>query len=144
LITANEIAEINHQIRERSQVDHSIPYGAQPGETASLVKLNAIVGRIPPMSPVDQDAWLLRAIILVQPFPDANHRTAVLAAEFFLKGTGVRFEPSVDAAKEFQRRVTAAPFKILGGYDDAPLAVLVFWHDDVMEICRSFVRAWLS
>ena len=144
MITADEISAINRRIRELAREDPSILYGAQPGENASLVKLDAIVSRIPPLSHVGQAAWLLRAIILVQPFPDANHRTGVAAAEVLLRRAGLPFKPTTEAAGRFQRKVAAARYQLLGGYDDAPLSILNQWDDAVMTACQGFVSESLS
>jgi len=138
-ITADEIEEINDAIRELSLTDKEIGYGVEPGERVSLRRLEAIVAGVPDAPPTDQAAWLLRALVLVQPFPDANHRTGVAAAELILRRRGLRFRPSVERAATFQRVVTSARYKLLGGYDDAPLTVLSHYADPVYDACRTFI-----
>lgn len=96
-------------------------------------------GRVPDAPPREYAAWLIRAIVLVQPFPDANHRTAVTAAELALRRESVRFAPALEQARAFHRDVSNARRSVLGGYGDAPLTVLENWDDEVMWVCRAFV-----
>lgn len=139
MISADEIEAINRDLRDLSRTDPAIKYGLVD-EPANLRALQKIVELIPKARPTQQAAWLLRAIILVQPFPDGNHRTALVAAELLLKRSGIRFEPSVEAASKFQRDISGARFRLLGGYDDAPLSILERGGDPVLELCASFVE----
>ena len=143
-ISAAEIAEINERIYEMSRTNPKILYGREQDEGPSMRRLTAIVESIPGGEVVDQAAWLLRAIILVQPFPDANHRTAMAAATLLIEREGMGFDPPVHEAEEFQRAVSSARFQLLGGYDDAPLAVLDSADDPVLSICRVFVERHLT
>lgn len=99
---------------------------------------------VPLADVVTQAAWIMRTLILLQPFPDGNHRTAMLAAGWILKRSGFRFRPSPDDAAAFQETVSGARFKRLGGYDDAPLSVVGDWHDEVFDCCLKFIEGSLS
>ena len=139
MITAEEVDSINRRIRELARTDAAVHYGLAevPTKRAAVIE---IVRRIPNREPVHQAAWLMRAIILVQPFPDANHRTALLSAELLLERSGVRFDPTTRDAERFQREVSGARYRLLGGYDDAPLSVLDNPEDPVFELCRGIVE----
>lgn len=143
-ISVKEILAFNERLHEISREDPKVQYGLSNGERASVRRLEAIVERIPNGQADEQAAWLLRAIILVQPFPDGNHRTALAAARMILERDGHTFAPSVEDAEAFQRAISSARYRLLGGYDDAPLSILGSWDDAVMETCRRFVRDHLA
>jgi prophage maintenance system killer protein len=140
-LTADELEAINDAIFERSKDDRTIHYGAREEFPTSRSRLAAIVSAAPEMPPREAAAWLIRAIVLIQPFPDGNHRTAVTAAELVLRRRGVAFAPTPEQARTFHREVSNARRSALGGYDDAPLSALVHWDDEVMRVCRGFVGA---
>jgi len=143
MITSDEVEAINRKLRDLARTDPAIKYGLADSPT-NVNALKAIVRRLPTGPPTLTAAWLLRAIILVQPFPDGNHRTALLAAELLLQRSGIRFDPSVEDASSFQREISSARYRLLGGYDDAPLSVLDRPEDPVLELCQKFVEACIS
>ena len=139
-LSAEELLEIHREVREQALADPASRYEDPAGQGPSVSRVQAIVGANPALGVVERAAWILRAIVLVQPFPDGNHRTGLLAAELLLGRDGIRFRPSPDAAAEFQRKVSSERFARLRGYDDAPLSVLVEWNDQVMACCLDFIH----
>lgn len=139
-ITADEIAAINERIRQLAATDPRIDYGLAGEVPIRTRALEAVAEGIPNATPEEAAAWLIRALILLQPFPDANHRTALAAAELLLGRAGRKFQPTVDSSREFQRHVSGARYRLLSGFDDAPLTVLDAVDDEVMALCREFVR----
>lgn len=139
-IAVEELIAINEEIKKRSRGDSAIDYGNMDGLPPSRPRLEAVVSALPDGTPLDQASWIPRALILVQPFADANHRTGIAAVELILRRAGVRFPLTVESAKAFQRAVSGARFRVLGGYDDAALSVLGQPEDEVAAICRAFVE----
>lgn len=143
-LAADDLEAINDAIFERSKRDRTIHYGAREDFPTSRKRLDAIINAAPEVPAREFAAWLIRAIVLIQPFADANHRTAVTAvtaAELSLRREGLRFAPTPSQAKTFHRDVSNARRSLLGGYDDAPLRVLEKRDDEVMRVCREFVNA---
>src|SRR6267378_6693880 len=140
MITSDEVEAINRKLRDLARTDPAVKYGLADSPT-KLIALKAIVQRLPKGPPARRAAWLLRAVILIQPFPDGKHRTALLAAELLLQRSGIRFDPGVEEASRFQREISSARYRLLGGYDDAPLSVLDRPEDLVLEMCQKFVEA---
>jgi len=138
-ITVDELLELHRLVKEQARLDPSLHYEDLEHRGPSASRLVAIVAAVPALNPSRTAAWLLRAIILVQPFPDGHHRTALMAAEVVLGRAGIRFRPGPDEAAAFQKEVTARRYRLLGGYDDAPLAILGSWEDEAMECCERFV-----
>jgi len=68
-------------------------------------------------------AYYLKNIILLQAFPDGNHRTALYAVELFLKINGYDFDYSAEEAYEFRRELTELCHISLG-----PLCALWFFQ----------------
>jgi hypothetical protein len=95
------------------------------------------------VEPAREAAWVLRAVILLQPFPDGNHRVGVLAAEVMIERRGLRLRPSPDAGAAFQKEVPSRRRRLLGGFQDAPLSTLADWDDEVMACCEEFIKAGL-
>jgi len=143
-ISAAELAQLNAAIERASRSDSRIAFENPEHQAPSQVRLAAIVKKLPATDAVRQAAWLLRAMILVQPFPDGNHRTGVLAADLLLQKAGITFRGPPDDGIAFQREVTARRYRLLKGYDDAPLIVLDHWDDEVMECCERFVRGGVN
>ena len=143
-ITVEELLEIHRHIKQQAANDRSIHYSDLEGRGPSIGRLEAIVKAFPAL-PVDASAaWILRAVILTQPFPDGNHRAGIGAAELVLQDGGKVLRIDLESGAEFQRDVSAARRERLGGYDDAPLSSLTDWDDKVMACCVAFVRAHAS
>ena len=143
-ITVDELLEIHRDIKEQAAADRTIHYSDIEGRGPSIPRLQRIVDAFPPLGPEESAAWIVRAIVLVQPFPDGNHRAAIGAAELVLRDAKIRFTVGLTDGAAFQREVSAARRERLQGYDDAPLAVLAPWDDSVMACCVAFVRAHSS
>jgi len=79
-------------------------------------------------------------MILVQPFPDGNHRTGLLAAQLMMERASFVIAFDEDAAAAFQRKVSGLRRARLGGFEDAPLLVLDSWDDEIHAWCERFLR----
>lgn len=143
-ISADELFAINKRIAALSLDDPSMRYDNPDQLPPSATRIDAIVSKVPVAEPIRQAAWIMRAIILLQPFADGNHRTALIASELVLERAHIRFLPTADHAQAFQEEVSHRRYVLLGGFEDAPLRVLEKGDDEVMQCCEDFIRKALD
>ena len=139
LISADELVAINERIAALTIDDPAMRYDNPDQIPPSAIRIKAIVSKVPIAEPIRQAAWIMRAIILLQPFADGNHRTALISSELVLDRVGIRFRPTADQAQAFQKEVSHSRYVLLGGFEDAPLSVLEDWDDEVMRCCEDFI-----
>ena len=78
-------------------------YSGEEVYPIELKKLKALIENIPKGDLLDITTYYLKNIILLQPFPDGNHRTALTSVEFFLNKNGYELSYTAEEALEFQK-----------------------------------------
>ncbi len=95
-LEVEHILEINEAIYRESLKDSKIDYSGKNDYTIKKEKIEKLVEMVPKGSLLDAATYYLKNIILLQPFPNANHRTALLSVEYFFEINGERLEYSKD------------------------------------------------
>ncbi len=82
LLTLENLLDINEQIKIRASKDHRIEYTGSEDYTIKIRGLKKLIELTPKNRTVIEIAtYYLKNIILLQAFPDANHRTALKEAD---------------------------------------------------------------
>ncbi len=89
-------------------------------------------------------AYYLKNIILLQAFPDGNHRTALYAVELFLKKNGYGFNYIPEEAYEFRKELYSRRLREYKTYEERPISILNEGDNQIFLFCREFVRAHIS
>jgi hypothetical protein len=143
-ISVAEFLEIRKDVEKQALAELGSRYDHPNRAEVSLPRLAAIAKGLPKGRPVEQAAWLLRAFALVQPFPDRNQLTGLVAAQLLLGRHDITFRPGAEEAARFQDAVGEMRFVRFGGYDDPGLSVLGDWEDELMQYCRGFIQETLE
>ena len=93
-LEVEHILEINEAIYRESLKDDKIEYSGKDLYPIKKEKIEKLVELVPKGSLIDTAIHYLKNIILLQPFPNANHRTALLSAEYFLELNGEKLKYS--------------------------------------------------
>jgi prophage maintenance system killer protein len=66
----------------------------------------------------------MKNIIILQAFPDGNHRTALYAVELFLKKNGCYFNYTPEEAYEFRKELYGRRLREYKTYEERPASIL--------------------
>ena len=135
--------EVHKGIQNRSINNKSIQYSGADIYEVRTDKLDAIISSVPEENCLDIAAYYLCSMIALQPFPDANHRTALMAVELFLNKNGYAIEYSGDDAVDFQKKFYKARFKVFNTYEERPTSILKDMNKTLLDICKEFLERHL-
>ncbi len=134
-LRTEEILKINRELAKRS-----VPYTGSEEYPVRREKVEHLVKNAPTRSPIDVAAYYLKTLPLLQPFPNGNHRTALIATEIFLKRKGYRFDYTEDEADQLRNQMLSLQFKIYGTYEELPEAVTAEPDNELFRLCRDFIK----
>jgi len=135
-LRVEEILEINRRIAECG-----VPYTGMEEYEVRKDKVEELVKNTPARSPTEIAAYYLKNISLLQPFPDANHRTALIAAEIYLNRKGYDLAYTAEEADALRNRMLELQWKIYGTYEEMPAEVLGEPDNELFRLCLEFIRA---
>ncbi|MFA4936060.1 MAG: Fic family protein, partial [Candidatus Methanoperedens sp.] len=93
LLTLEILVNINEQIKILASKDPRIEYSGSADYPVKIHELEKLIEKTPNNRDIFEiAAYYLKNIILLQAFPDANHRTALTATERFLEKNNYRFD----------------------------------------------------
>lgn len=141
LLTLENILDINEQIKIRSFNDARIEYTGIEDYPIKISVLKKLIELIPKNRTIEEiAAYFLKNIILLQAFPDANHRTALTAAERFLEINGYHFDYSPIEAYEFRKELYSKRLHDYRTYEEQPISVLKEADNQVFSLCLDFIK----
>lgn len=144
LLTLEDILEINEGLKADAQRDAKIEYSGSEDYPVKIHKLRALVEATFSKTTVsipEIATFYLKNIIVLQAFPDGNHRTALYAAELFLVMNGHSFDYTPDEAYIFRKELYARRLREYKTYEERPTSVLKEKDNQVSELCLEFIRA---
>jgi len=144
LLELEHIIEINEAIYRQSLSDKNIEYSGKNDYPVSLDKLKKLIENAPQDSLIEIATYYFKNIILLQPFPNANHRTALLAAEYFLQLNGKNLEYTKDEITSFHQTLFSIQFRIYKTYEQLGIDVLTEKKNEFYQYCKKFIEAHLS
>jgi prophage maintenance system killer protein len=138
------ILDVNELIRLKSKDNNDIDYSGEESYSIDLKKLNALIENTPNEDILNIAVYYLKNIILLQPFPDANHRTALACVELFLMKNELYLEYTTDDAVLFQKNAYRVRLSTYGHYDQHTISVLAKTEDDFSILCKDFIESNLT
>lgn len=96
------------------------------------------------MDIIDIATYYLKNIILLQPFPDGNHRTALTSVELFLNKNGYELSYTAEEALKFQKDAYNIRLEVYGHYGQHDISVLTKPADKFTKLCMEFIKGKLT
>lgn len=141
LLTLKNLLDINEQIKIRASKDHRIEYTGSEDYPIKIRELKKLIELTPKnMHILETAAYYLKNIILLQAFPDANHRTALTATERFLEKNGYSFDYTVVEAYQFRKELYSRRLHEYGTYEERSVPILKEPDNQVFLLCLEFVK----
>ena len=138
LLTLENLLDINEQLKEDAKRDHRIEYSGS--EDVQIYKLRKLIELAPNRNLLEIAAYYPNNIILLQAFPDGNHRTALYAVELFLKKNGYCLNYTPEEAYEFRKQLYGRRLREYKTYEERPASILNEEDNQVFLFCLEFVR----
>lgn len=142
LLTLANLLEINEQLRKDARRDHRIEYSGD--EEIQIYKLKKLIELTPKRTLHEIAAYYLKNIILLQAFPDGNHRTAFYSVELFLEKNGYGFNYEPTEAYEFRKELYGRRLREYKTYEERPTSILNEEDNQVFLFCLDFITAHIS
>jgi death-on-curing family protein len=143
-LEVEHILEINEAIYRESLEDDKIEYSGKEDYSIKMVKIEKLIDMVPKESLIDIATYYFKNIILLQPFPNANHRTALLSAEYFLEINGKTLEYSKDEITNFHQDSFKVQYKIYKTYEELGIKVLTEEQNEFYYYCKKFLEDHLT
>jgi prophage maintenance system killer protein len=144
MLELDHFLDTNEEIHQRSLKDKKIEYGGFEDYPIRTGRLEALIKKAPKDDVLDTATYYLKNMILMQPFADANHRTALMVVELFLKKNGFEFKYTADESYEFQKRLYSLRYKVYHTYEEIGTKVLSEGKNEVYAYCKEFLEKHLS
>lgn len=134
-LNVEEILNINQKLAR-----HEVPYTGSEDYPVRREKVERLVKNVPARSPISVAAYYLKNLTLLQPFPDANHRTGLIAARMYLERKGYRFDFTADEAEQLRDQMLNLQFKLYGTYEELSEVVTTEPDNEIFRRCRDFIK----
>lgn len=136
------LLDINENLRVDALKDPKIEYSGMKEYPIQIYKLKALVESVPTYRPfLEIAAYYLKNIILLQAFPDGNHRTALYAVELFFQMNGYRFDYIPEEAYQFRKELYNRRLREYKTYEERPVTILKEKDNPIFSLCLDFVKA---
>ena len=144
LLEIEHLVDVNDMICQKSKEQKEIIYSGNDVYPVQFRKLRTLIENTPKGDILTIATYYLKNIILLQPFPDGNHRTALASVELFLDKNGYDFHYSVEDAIILQKDAYNARLKVYGHYDQHDISIVKKPEDDFTNLCKNFLRSRLT
>jgi len=144
-LTLEDILDINEQIKIRSFKDGRIEYTGIEDYPIKIRMLEKLIEFIPKNRTIEEiSAYFLKNIILLQAFPDANHRTALTSIERFLEKNDYNFDYSPIEAYEFRKKLYTKRLHEYKTYEEQSIRILKEPDNQVFSLCLDFIKTHIK
>jgi len=141
LLKLEYLLDINELIKLRAFKDSRIEYTGSDEYTINIFALKKLIELTPKSRDITEiAAYYLKNIILLQAFPDGNHRTALMAIEMFLELNGHSIEYTATEANQFRKELFRRRFSAYETYEEMPIRILKEADNQVFYLCVEFVK----
>ena len=141
LLTLENLLDINEGIKADSKRDRRIEYSGSEDYPVKMFELRKLIEYTPSRDILEIAAYYLKNIVLLQAFPDGNHRTALYAAELFLLKNGYNFNYSPEEAYQFRKELYNRRLREYKTYEEMSVRVLRETDNQVFSLCMEFIKA---
>jgi prophage maintenance system killer protein len=136
--------DFSESIRDKSINDKDIKYTGFEEYPVREDKLKEMVDKTPSTDVISIAKYYLRSIILLQPFADANHRTALAAVELFLNKNGLEFNYNENEVIEFQKDLYTLRYKVYKTYEELGSEIINDEKNEIDDYCKKFIEGHLT
>jgi len=143
-LKGEHLLDINEEIYRESLEDNNIEYSGWDDYKININKIEALVANVPKTSLIEAATYYLKNIILLQAFPNANHRTAILAVEYFLKKNGRIFDYPMEELSEFHRESFHVQTEVYITLEAMSTKVLTDDKNEFYIYCLDFIERYLT
>ena len=140
LLEYQHFIDINEEIYRMSLEDKQIEYSGKDDYPIIKRKIRALVYNVPNGSVLDIASYYLSNLIQLQPFADANHRTALHSVKLFAYKNGMRFDYTGEEAQNFQ----IALYNTRKTYEAQDMDIIKDPDEKVVSLCRRFIEEHLT
>ncbi len=141
-LTLKHLLSINEGLKADSIRDPHIEYSGSEDYPIKVHELKKLIETVPKNRDIlEIAAYYLKNIILLQAFPDGNHRTGLYAVELFLSLNCYSFDYAQKEAYEFRKELYNRRLREYKTYEERPVSVLKEGDNQVFSFCLEFVKA---
>lgn len=141
LLTLEELLAINEELRLDAMRDPRIEYSGASDYPIKMNVLKKLIEYTPKRDILEIAAYYMRNIIILQSFPDGNHRTALYAVELLFEINGYKFDYAPEEAYEFRKELYNRRLQEYKTYEERPISVLKEVDNQVFSFCPGFVKS---
>jgi len=143
LLSSFEISYINRVIHEMSLYNLNIEYVRTT--PTSYRKLEILTDCVPQYTTsMNIATYYMKNLIVLQCFPDGNHRTALETVRLFYHVNHVDFRWDPGHVVEYQKEIYKLRYKIYHTYEELPASIVTEPDNELWLYCRDCIRANLS
>jgi len=135
------LLDINEELRSDALRDPHIEYSGASDYPIKMNALKKLIEYTPKRDILEIAAYYLKNIIILQAFPDGNHRTALYAVELLLEINGYKFDYAPEEAYEFRKELYNKRLQEYKTYEERPISVLKEENNQVFSFCLEFVKS---
>lgn len=138
-LSAEELVDLFAVLQEAAKRDDNIPLKAGRDYLLPVEELEELCEAAAARDIPDAAATYLRAIFLMDLFPDGNFRMGLLAAELFLNENGLRLEYAAAHAQELRTRLVGLRERSYKKGANRNVTVLTEPYNELHEVARQFI-----
>jgi prophage maintenance system killer protein len=140
-LTLENLLDINEGIKTDSKRDRCIEYSGSEDYPVKMFQLRKLIEYTPSRGILEIAAYYLKNIVLLQAFPDGNHRTALYSVELFLLKNGYDFNYIPEEAYQFRKELYNRRLREYKTYEEMSVSVLRETDNQVFSLCMEFIKA---
>lgn len=128
-------------IKTDSKRDRRIEYSVSEDYPVKMFELRKLIEYAPSRDILEIAVYYLKNIVLLQAFPDGNHRTALYAVELFLLKNRYDFNYIPEEAYQFRKELYNRRLREYKTYEEMSVRVLRETDNQVFSLCMEFIKA---
>ena len=141
LLTTPEIIYTNARILHLS---HIYDFEYITATFTQTYKIYDLTKSAPTDTLLNTATYYMKNIILLQSFPDANHRTALECVRLFYHKNNIDFKWNPEYVEKYQRKIYKLRYKIYHTYEELPTDILTEPRNELWNYCRDCIKDNLS
>lgn len=140
-IKQHEIELINHTICHISHRNELIEYVVPENVHTRKDKLHVLTYKaLNYTTTMDIATYYMKNIIVLQCFPDGNHRTALESVRLFFYKNDINFRWNPEYVVKYQRNIYKLRYKMYETYEELPISVLDEPLDSLWIYCHNCIE----
>jgi len=130
----SEIRYINEKVRIKSNSHEYDGHGIEISQN----KLKSLINMTPTENVIDTATYYLKNLILLQIFPDGNHRTAFSCTKYFLHKNNIEIQWDI-TLDDFHINIYKLRSKIYNTYEELNVSILTESHNELYKYIKKYI-----